>query len=200
MNWLLPETDLSTPSWAGVQNFYILKARRNQGSMFLHTQTPGSHFLNVSPRIFFNVQRQYFKFQFYGTRVRCSHHSSPVTLLHLVQVSSVIIVHCSRQGLSTPLMLSSISQWTEICTLHSLYDGQNHLLSKTTAGAPGLVLYLLVSASASIFPAALRSQCTLHHLLCWEEGPPNDMTCSHLPSTWNVSRLPSAVEDPPLHG
>jgi hypothetical protein len=71
---------------------------------------------------------------------------------------------------------------------------------KTTAGASGLVLYLLFSASASIFPAALRSRCTVHHLLGSDEGPPIDLTCSHLPPSWIVPCLPSAVEDPPLHG
>jgi hypothetical protein len=47
--------------------------------------------------------------------------------------------------------------------------------------------------------AALRSRCTVHHLLCWDEGPPTALTCSHLPSTCIVPRLPSAVEDRQLH-
>jgi hypothetical protein len=123
-----------------------------------------------------------------------------VALPHLVQRSSLFIVLCRRQGLSTQLMLSSISHWTDKRTFHRLCDGRNRLLSKTTAGAPGLVLYLLFSSSASIFPAALRSRCPVHHLLCWDEGLPTDLTCSHLPSTHIVPRLLSAVEDLPLHG
>jgi hypothetical protein len=96
--------------------------------------------------------------------------------------------------------MSLISHWTDKCTFYISCDGQTRLLSKTTAGAPGLILYLRFSASASIFPAALRSRCTVHHLLCWDEGPPTDLIHSHLPSTCIVSRLLSAVEDPPLHG
>jgi hypothetical protein len=105
-----------------------------------------------------------------------------------------------RQGLSTPLMLSSISHWTDKCTYHRLCGGRTRLLLETTAGAPGLVLDLLFSASASIFPAALRSRCTVHHLLCWDDSPPTDLTCSRLSSTCIAPRLQSAVEDLPLHG
>jgi hypothetical protein len=85
-------------------------------------------------------------------------------------------------------------------TFHRSCDARTRLLSKTTAGAPGLIPHLRFSVSAHIFPAALSSQCTVHHLLCCDEGPPTNLICSHLPSTCIVPCFSSAVEDPPLHG
>jgi hypothetical protein len=125
--------------------------------------------------------------------------AAPVVLPHLFQKSLVFVVLCCRQGLSTKQMLSSISQWTNKCTFHGWCDGWTNLLLKKTAGAPALVLYLHFSASASIFPVALRSRCTVQHQLCWDEGPTTNLTCSHLLSTCTVPCFPSAVEDPKLH-
>jgi hypothetical protein len=119
-------------------------------------------------------------------------------LPHLVQKSSLFTDIFCRQGLSTTLMLSSVSQWTDKCIFHRLCDEQTCLLSKTTAGALGYVLDLLFGALASIFPAALRSQHTMHYLPCWDEGPYTDLICSHLLSSCTAPCLLLAFTDQPL--
>jgi hypothetical protein len=94
MNWLQPQADLSTPSWAWVLNVYVYMVKRNQGSIFAPT---------LRHLVLTSLSRRHIsssmskdsscKVQFYGTWVRCSHRRCSSRMSSLGP--EILILHCA---------------------------------------------------------------------------------------------------------